>query len=113
MLSRAFTFEDTHDSISGDLLILYKDEQHTDELQSRRVEATKSLLGLEVPSFTYATDVVLPVSANEDLRIVLTELTAELDREPDDMVPLDNATELREGELLSAYSDIYLPQVCR
>ncbi|CAM9138496.1 unnamed protein product [Ectocarpus sp. 12 AP-2014] len=66
VLSRPFTSKDTH-SPQGDLLVVHGGGQgsyHDDE-RSRR---SGLVLGLEAPSFTRGTDLILPVGANKDLR---------------------------------------------
>lgn len=66
VVSRTFTAKDTH-SPQGDLLVVYgKDAQlATDQLSG---EWVRSVLGFEAPSFTFGTDLILPIGANADLR---------------------------------------------
>ncbi|CBJ28664.1 hypothetical protein Esi_0117_0037 [Ectocarpus siliculosus] len=66
VLSRPFTSKDTH-SPRGDLLVVHRGGQgsYRDDERSRR---SGLVLGLEAPSFTRGTDLVLPVGANKDLR---------------------------------------------
>ncbi|CAN0126388.1 unnamed protein product [Ectocarpus sp. 12 AP-2014] len=66
VLSRPFTSKDTH-SPRGDLLVVHGGGQgsYRDDERSRR---SGLVLGLEAPSFTRGTDLMLLVGANKDLR---------------------------------------------
>lgn len=67
LLSRSFTSKDTH-SPRGDLLVVYSDGRGADHDTLASAEATSALLGFESPVFTFGTDLILPISANKDLR---------------------------------------------
>lgn len=69
VVSRPFTSKDTHSS-HGDLLVVHgsgKVAYYDRELAKQ----TAAVLGFQSPSFTFNTDLFLPVGANADLREVL------------------------------------------
>eukprot|EP00752_Nemacystus_decipiens_P001258 g1256.t1 len=66
VVTRSFTAKDTH-SPEGDVLVVYSGARggyQKDELARK----TELVLGSAAPSFTKGTDLILPVSANQDLR---------------------------------------------
>ena len=69
VLSRTFTPKDTH-SPTGDLLVVHSDSRlcYRDATLARQ---TSAMLGIEAPTFTCGTDLMLPVGANADLRELL------------------------------------------
>lgn len=66
ILSRQFTSKDTH-STHGDLLVVHGSAKlrHVDR---ELAKLTTRVLGFETPSFTFNTDLFLPVGANANLR---------------------------------------------
>lgn len=69
VLSRTFTSKDTH-STMGDLLVVYSDSRlcYSDSALARQ---TNAIIGLEAPTFTCGTDLILPVGVNAGLREAL------------------------------------------
>lgn len=72
VLSRSFTSKDTH-SPTGELLVMYTDVSRVSRAHVKRSMASALLLGFQPPSFTFGTDLILPVEANEHLRVKLIE----------------------------------------
>lgn len=70
ILSRTFTFKDTH-SPKGDLLVVYAEVPRVGEENAGQSRATTAILGFHSPSFTYGTDLILPAGINADLRQLL------------------------------------------
>jgi len=70
ILSRSFTSKDTH-SPTGDIIVQYSDIEEVSQAHARRTYASSLLLGFHPPSFTYGTDLLLPIEANEQLRAKL------------------------------------------
>lgn len=70
LLSRTFTPKDTH-SPTGDLLVMYTDVGKVSEAHAKRALASALILGFHSPSFTFGTDLILPVEANKRLRAKL------------------------------------------
>lgn len=70
LLSRTFTFKDTH-SPRGELLVVYAEVPRVGEENADQSRATTAILGFHSPSFTYGTDLILPSSVNAELREVL------------------------------------------
>lgn len=69
ILSRTFTSKDTH-SARGDLLVVYSDARSSMR-DSQAATDTTGILGFSPPSFTSGSDLILPVSANSELRQLL------------------------------------------
>lgn len=111
LLSRPFTARDTH-TAGGDLLVMFTEARRASPGESRFAEASGEVLDLGGgPSFTSGTDVVLPVSANEDLRATLSDEEEEGGYYEDgsDEAPCDDAALI---ERMSRFPDVYVPQVC-
>ncbi|CAN0146627.1 unnamed protein product, partial [Ectocarpus sp. 13 AM-2016] len=105
VLSRPFTSKDTH-SPRGDLLVVHGGGHgsYRDDERSRR---SGLVLGLEAPSFTRGTDLMLPVGANKDLRESLgMEMHANSVRRDGDGATVMALTEPADFEEVSA-----VPQV--
>lgn len=66
VLSRAFSSKDTH-TPRGDLFVSYGDARTSME-HSEQARQTTAVLGFNAPSFTFGTDLMLPVGANAELR---------------------------------------------
>lgn len=108
LLSRAFTSRDTH-TLGGDLLVMYTEARRASPGESRFAKASGAVLDLGGgPSFTSGTDVVLPVSANTDLRATLTDEESSYNGGGEES-PCDDAALI---ERLSRFPDVYVPQVC-
>lgn len=73
LLSRSVTSKDTH-SPKGDLLVTYTNVEAVSHDHVKRTLASTILLGFHPPSFTFGTDLILPVEANELLRAKLAEI---------------------------------------
>ena len=72
LLSRAFTWEDTH-TPGGELIVGYSTDV-VDAECTRRTVASAALLGFSAPCFTYgAVDTILPAEANAHLRKLLQQ----------------------------------------
>ena len=72
LLSRRVTSTDLYEPDEGSaLLVMYTAARRSDPWHRRYAGAAQRLLELNVPSFTFGTDLVLPISANEDLRTTL------------------------------------------
>ena len=69
LVSRPFTSKDTH-SIHGELLVVHGTAR-TSYVDREIAKQTTAVLGFQSPSFTFNTDLFLPVAANADLREVL------------------------------------------
>ncbi|CAM9840562.1 unnamed protein product [Scytosiphon promiscuus] len=69
VLSRSFTSKDTH-TPRGDLVVIYGDARQSYR-DAEIARETAAVLGFDAPSFTYGTDLLLPVGANEELRTEL------------------------------------------
>ncbi|CAN0319161.1 unnamed protein product [Ectocarpus sp. 6 AP-2014] len=101
VLSRPFTSKDTHSPL-GDLLVMHRGGQgsYRDDERSRR---SGLVFGLEAPSFTRGTDLVLPVGANKDLRESLgMEMHADSVRRDGDGAAVMALTEPADFEEVSA-----------
>lgn len=72
ILSRAITSKDTHGT-NGKLLVTFTEPERVDEGNQERVRATIAVLGFGSPSFSYGTDLVLPVELNKRLRQFLLD----------------------------------------
>lgn len=70
ILSRTFTSKDTHGT-NGDLLVPFTEPERVGAGNQQRVRATTAVLGFGSPSFTYGTDLMLPVEVNGQLRSLL------------------------------------------
>lgn len=124
LISRRVSWSDLYDQETGDLIVMYTAARRSDSRHARYACAAQRLLELNVPSFTFGTDLVLPVSANEDLRIILLNRAAdggeyrvedgtEYDLEDDwerefEYWPRDMERALA---MVSGLEDIFLPQV--
>lgn len=104
VISRTFTAKDTH-SPKGDLLVVYTDAARSSYHDSQLAHATAAVLGFNAPSFTYGTDLMLPVEVNEALRDALLDGLEGVNRE-DEM-----STDAQALEAVSEYNDISVPQV--
>eukprot|EP00903_Cladosiphon_okamuranus_P019226 g17680.t1 len=93
VLSRGFTSKDTH-TPRGELLVVYGDARQS-YLDADIARETAAVLGFDAPSFTFGTDLMLPVGANAELR-------AELDASPLSEEELDNIVSV--PQLLAAHS---------
>lgn len=51
---------------------MYSDIEEVSQAHARRTYASSLLLGFHPPSFTFGTDLLLPIEANEQLRAKLT-----------------------------------------
>ena len=69
VVSRQFTSKDTH-STHGDLLVVHGSAK-VSYVDRELAKQTTAVLGFQSPSFTFNTDLILPVGANADLRDVL------------------------------------------
>ena len=119
VLSRPFTAQDTH-SPKGDLLVEHTDAESAGGEHARRCMGSAALLGFYGPSFTYGTDLILPVEANTRLRAVLWDAFGEygLTRKVEGCEQEDSAT-CAFHELLDLMSSvhatdasIFIPEVC-
>ena len=95
VFSRYFTSKDTH-SPRGDLLVVYGSARASYR-DSQLAKHTAFLLGSDAPvsppSFTYGTDLMLPVGANKDLRELLMSGDAEeMEEAMAALVDLDDLT---------------------
>lgn len=99
ILSRTFSSKDTH-SPKGDLLVVYSDARAS-PIESEMAHQTTAVLGFNAPSFTFGTDLFLPVHVNTELRM---ELVSGLDVEEGD----EGVTALAEIE---AVENVSVPQV--
>ena len=75
ILSRTFSSKDTH-TPRGDLFVSYGDARTSLE-HSEQARQTTAVLGFNAPSFTFGTDLMLPVAANAELREELVLLNVE------------------------------------
>eukprot|EP00903_Cladosiphon_okamuranus_P008170 g7869.t1 len=106
LLSRKFTSKDTH-STAGDLLVVYAEVDRIGEANMARVLATMSVLGFSSPSFSFGTDVLLPVDSNQQLRDVLLSDTTAFDRK--DRTSTDR--DLQAVRALDKFNDVFVPEV--
>lgn len=100
VLSRAFTPKDTH-SPRGDLLVSYVDARSSMR-DKEMAQETMGILGFDPPSFVHGTDLMLPISANVDLRQLLVSEHG-----------LGSIRDEDEAALtaISQYDRVYVPQV--
>ena len=103
IVSRSFTFKDTH-SPRGDLLVVYDGARPT-RRDAKLARQTAALLGFKAPSFTHGPDLFLPIEANADLRKALSA-EVYLNAGDEDEAALDAVEALE----LTDFSAI--PQVC-
>lgn len=75
VLSRAFTYKDTH-TPGGDLLVTHTDISQVGEEHARRSLAATALLGVQAPCFTFGSDLILPADTNVHLRQALLSAAA-------------------------------------
>lgn len=100
VLSRTFTPKDTH-SPRGDLLVSYVDG-HSSMRDREMAQETMGILGFDPPSFVHGTDLILPISANVDLRrLLVSEHGLESIRDEDEAALT----------AISQYKRVYVPQV--
>lgn len=99
VLSRPFTAKDTH-SPRGELLVVYSDARGSVR-DFDLARHTSAVLGFNAPSFTYGTDLILPVRANADLREELL-LGVDVAEGEEDMEAL---------RVIETFDDISVPQV--
>ncbi|CAM9484511.1 unnamed protein product [Scytosiphon promiscuus] len=79
VLSRPFTEWDTHDPLTGELLVIYTEAASAGPRHETFARSAGEILAASnLPAFTAGTDLILPVSANQDLRkaLVLWESAA-------------------------------------
>lgn len=101
VLSRTFTKKDTH-SPRGELLVVYSDSRGS-MYDFDMIGQTTAVLGFQPPSFTYGTDLILPVSVNDDLRHLLVP-------EVDGMISTIDEDDAAYAAI-DPYNNIYVPQV--
>eukprot|EP00752_Nemacystus_decipiens_P004759 g4334.t1 len=106
LLSRPFTSKDTH-STAGDLLVVYAEVDRIGEANLTRVMATMLVLGFSTPSFSFGTDIMLPVYSNQQLRDVLLSTTEEAGLEGRTSTDRD----LLAVHTLGKFADVFVPEV--
>ncbi|CBJ32724.1 expressed unknown protein [Ectocarpus siliculosus] len=67
LLWRTFTSKDTH-SPAGDLLVAYSELDRVGQSRKNKALAAMLVLGFKSPSFSFGTDIILPVDVNRELR---------------------------------------------
>lgn len=77
------------------------------EANLARVLATMSVLGFSTPSFSFGTDVLLPVDSNQQLRDVLLSNTKALDRKR----RTSSARDMLAVSALGKFNDVFVPEV--
>lgn len=100
VLSRTFTSKDTH-SPRGDLVVVYSDARPS-MYDSEIASETTRILGFSPPSFTFGTDLILPVSANIELRHLLASDLAVKDRDDEDDIVIAGTLQ---------HEGVHVPQV--
>ena len=119
VLSRPFTAKDTH-SPKGDLIVKHVDAELVGGEHSRRCKGTTVLLGFHGLSFTYGTDLILPVNINANLRAVLQDamtasgITAtfeDCEQEGSATCAFYEILDLTSSHHM-AYASIFIPEVC-
>lgn len=100
--SRTIRYKDTH-SPQGQLLVLYTDPSRLSGQDAAMAQSSTSVLGFSAPSFTHASDLVLPATINAQLRELLLAGQAAVAGEED-----DNS---RVVSILQRYPNAYVPQV--
>lgn len=104
ILSRTVSSKDTHGT-NGKLLVPYAEPERVDEGSRQRVRATTAVLGFGSPSFSYGTDLILPVELNAELRkLLLAGHRAQVDNHNGDEADL--AT-----RIIASFEGIYVPEV--
>lgn len=116
VLSRPFKARDTH-SLKGDLLVKYTDTKLAGGEFARRSVGTSILLGFHGLSFTYDSDLILPVEINRQLRALLLVTLDESGSTENGKQ--ENFGTYALGDFLDSvsrihreYASIFIPEVC-
>lgn len=104
IVSRQFMSKDTH-STHGDLLVVHGNAKASFD-DRQLAKQTTAVLGFEAPSFTFNTDLFLPVGANAELRKVL----ASGEGQTDVLESIENVTKLRN---MSAVPQVSFPFISK
>lgn len=81
------------------------------EANLARVMATMSVLGFSTPSFSFGTDIMLPVDSNQQLRDLLLSTTEEGEAGLEDRTSRDK--DLLAVRTLGKFANVFVPEVSR